>query len=305
MRKAADYLHISASAINRQIINFEEQLGTPIFERLPRGVRLTDAGRLIYEVIKDFESNSDIAASQVTAIKGLQRGHVSIGALHSFGEDLLPQLLIKLRAEYPDISYTIVCGNSSDIARKVVEGEIDVGICWDPPAQVPVTRLLQWPLAVGAAMTPDHPLAQRPTLLLKDCRGYPVIFPTPDMEFRRLLDRINVGRESTVSPTIEANSPSLIRLLAMGSVGVAFTMKLSIAHELELGTLVFRPLVDHGGQSIPLALFYREGRVLSGPAEMVALRLSQELRDAMSAHDGLIFTAAPASVGHQRPKRND
>lgn len=277
IRKASEYLLVSASAINRQILNFEHQVGTPIFERLPRGVRLTEAGKVIYDIIKDFERTSDVAVAQVGAIKGLQRGHVGIGALQTFGEGLLPQMLTQLRREFPDISYTVYCGNSLDIVRKVVDGDLDIGLCWDPPAQVPIHRLAHCQLAVGAAMAPDHPLARRRVLSLTDCKAHPVIFPSVDMEFRRLLNRFNVGRDTSVSPVIEANSIGMIRRLALNGAGIAFTMKLSVIDELEAGTLVYCRLAERGGQSMPLALFSRGGRKIGGPVERVAMHLKKGL----------------------------
>lgn len=90
IRHASEHLHVSASAINRQIINLEAQLGMPIFERLPRGVRLTEAGKSIYDTIKTFESQSTACLSRLSTSGTSLNAHVTLGVLQSFAEEAIP-----------------------------------------------------------------------------------------------------------------------------------------------------------------------------------------------------------------------
>ena len=269
IRKASEYLHISPSAINRQIINFEELIGAPIFERLPRGMKLTDAGRVIYDIIKDFEKVSAAAVSEVSAIKGKQRGHVSIGTIQTLAGDFFPDFLTRSRQDNPDISFSIFSGNTEEIVRKVVGNELDIGICWEPPEQVPVEKLKVYSMDIGVAMHPLHPLAQEPDLSLQQCRDFPIIFPAGGMEIRKLLDRINVGRKTSISPAITTNAMSLIRSLALSGTGLSVTTLISVANEVASGKLAFKNLRDVGSQHLRLAIFHRQTASLPAAARMV------------------------------------
>ena len=78
IRKAAEDMNITASALNRRINRFEEDFGYEIFERLPRGVRLNPAGELMLHHIRAQRSDFLRLQSQVADLSGVRRGHVSI-----------------------------------------------------------------------------------------------------------------------------------------------------------------------------------------------------------------------------------
>lgn len=70
LRRAAEKLHISASAINRQILQAEEEFGTPLFERLPEGLRMTTAGELLYDNLLRWQRSFSLPASSLTSCRG-------------------------------------------------------------------------------------------------------------------------------------------------------------------------------------------------------------------------------------------
>ena len=76
IRKAAEDMHITSSALNRRILGFEEEFGAPIFERLHGGVRLNPAGELLIEHIRGQMADLERVRSQVADLSGLRRGHV-------------------------------------------------------------------------------------------------------------------------------------------------------------------------------------------------------------------------------------
>ena len=78
IRKAAETLAITSTALNRRILAMEEELGVPIFERLPRGVRLTTAGEILIHHIREQLTDMERVKSQIADLTGERRGHVSI-----------------------------------------------------------------------------------------------------------------------------------------------------------------------------------------------------------------------------------
>ncbi|PLF49104.1 LysR family transcriptional regulator, partial [Klebsiella pneumoniae] len=79
LRRAAEQLHISASAINRQILQAEEAFGTPLFERLPEGLRMTTAGELLYDNLLRWQKEFRQTRQKFDELQGMKRGSVSVG----------------------------------------------------------------------------------------------------------------------------------------------------------------------------------------------------------------------------------
>ena len=93
IRKAADALNVASSALNRQILDLELDLGSALFERLPRGVRLTAAGEVFLAYTRQAISELKAVESQVEQLRGLVRGQVGVAAVESVAGELLPSAI--------------------------------------------------------------------------------------------------------------------------------------------------------------------------------------------------------------------
>ena len=91
IRKAAEQLHVTASAVNRRVMDLEDELGAPLFERRPRGVRLTAAGELFVRYIREQSGDVERMKSQIEDLKGLRRGTVRIACSQALALDFLPR----------------------------------------------------------------------------------------------------------------------------------------------------------------------------------------------------------------------
>jgi len=279
IRRAAERINVSPSAVNRQILNLEEQLGVQLFERQPRGVRPTEAGQMVLDSIRRFNKDAILTMARIDDLRSLKRGHVAFGTLLSLADELVPNILSGLRSEYEHISYSHYAGNSEDIVRQIVDGVLDIGLCWDPPSSAPVSRAAVIELEVGILVPPGHPLDERREVKIQDCAGYPFIFPARGSEIRYMIDRINVGIGATISPIIETNSIFLAKKLACEGHGIAILPTISAAVEIKTGQLIHRPLSDAGMRRVNLALLFQKGRVLPSVVEMVMKRFQQGTED--------------------------
>ncbi|QEO27383.1 LysR family transcriptional regulator [Xanthomonas translucens pv. undulosa] len=89
IRRAAEALHVSASAIDRQILKAEQALGVQLFERLPSGLRLTRAGELLLVDVRRWEKSFQRTLEQLDELKGLRRGHVEIAMIDALSEGIV------------------------------------------------------------------------------------------------------------------------------------------------------------------------------------------------------------------------
>ena len=96
IRKAAEALNVAPSALNRQILDLEIDLGSALFERLPRGMRLTAAGEVFLAYTRQAISELKAIDSQVEQLRGLVRGQVSVAAVELVVGELLPAAITQL-----------------------------------------------------------------------------------------------------------------------------------------------------------------------------------------------------------------
>lgn len=270
IRRAAERLHIAPSAVTRQIAKFEDMLGMPLFERLPRGVRLTSAGEIMLANVRRMRRDFGGALSQIDALKGMRRGSVKLGILQYMGAQLVPDLIADVNRDYPGISFTVVSANTPEIVDKVSSGELDIGMCWSAPAAAPVRRVQSFPVSLGLVVPPRHEWARRKSVPLSECLEQALILPTPDNEPRRMIDSALRGAAASLHLLAETNSMATMARLVLAGAGVAVMTRVTVTEEIRAGTLVHIPLSDRGLQGLKLELLVRADRTLP---PMVALVL--------------------------------
>ena len=101
IRKAAEALSITSTALNRRILAMEQELGVPIFERLPRGVRLSTAGEILIQHVRSQLSDMERVRSQIADLSGVRRGHISIACSQAVLPVFLPEQIALYRREHP------------------------------------------------------------------------------------------------------------------------------------------------------------------------------------------------------------
>ncbi|MES2462682.1 MAG: LysR family transcriptional regulator, partial [Armatimonadota bacterium] len=125
--KGAERLHISQPAVSKQLAEFERALGTPLFDRLPKGVRLTEAGRLLHDAARRLFAVEAAAERELRELRGLERGRLAIGASTSIGAYLLPPALAAFHRAHPNVTIHMEVGNTETIQKGLEDGRIDLG----------------------------------------------------------------------------------------------------------------------------------------------------------------------------------
>ncbi len=272
IRAASEKLHIAASAINRHILEYEEQLGTPLFERLPRGMRLTQAGQILFDAAKRLQQDYSFAVSEVDQIRQARRGHVSLATLHALAEDLIPPVIQELLLQYPAVRYSFVVRNSVEAARLVSEDDVDLGLAYDPPRAAPLKVLHSVEMPAGVILTPSHVLARHEEITLEQCAAFPIILQRSG-EMRESLSWMQKEESVPIEPVVETDSAAMFRELVMNGSGIGFVSPAAVLYELSIGQLVFRPLAGHKDLHPRLCLFAKEGRPLPAVVKLLAERL--------------------------------
>src|SRR5438552_6006040 len=177
IRKAADVLHVTASAVNRRIMDLEDELGTPLFERRPRGVRLTSAGEVFVRYLRQQTGDVDRMKSQIEDLKGMRRGTVRIACSQALALDFLPREIAQFRERHPLVSFEVEVADHEQAMAALAAYEVDLVLVFRPPFLANFQPLMTLEQRIVAVMAADHPLAAKNAIRLRDCSAYPVALP--------------------------------------------------------------------------------------------------------------------------------
>jgi DNA-binding transcriptional LysR family regulator len=171
---AAVRLNYTQSAVSRRIAALEQQAGGPLFDRLPRGVRLNPAGRALHHHAEDVLERLARAAQELTMIHAGHGGILRAGAFATANISLVPAALREFRRINPDVEVVAVEGRSSALMQHLAEGALDLAVVSDYPSGLPsadgitTAALLEDELLV--ALHREHPLAGTGAIDLHDLR---------------------------------------------------------------------------------------------------------------------------------------
>ena len=176
--KAAEILHITQPTLSRQLKELEEELGTNLFIRGKREIKLTDEGLLLDQRAKEIIELADKTERQFMEHKNLIGGVISIGCVESRATLFLPELLEKFSIKYPQVQYDLYNGYADDIKEKIDKGLIDIGLLLEP-VEISKYDFIRLPHKErwGVLMQKSDPLAQKESITLKDISMFPLIIP--------------------------------------------------------------------------------------------------------------------------------
>ncbi|MBB3951897.1 LysR family transcriptional regulator [Aureimonas jatrophae] len=279
IRRAAEELNITPSALQRRIQDVEDDLGTAIFERSAQGVRLTAAGETFIRWIRQQTVELERTRSQIESLEGLRRGHIRIACSQALVNYLLPQEIATFRQSYPRVSFAVSVVDHDVALQRLVDYEADMVLIFRPRRSAELQPIVSIGQRLHAVMASDHPLTRHESIRLRDCAPYPIALADRSFGSRRIIDGILSTSSFALSIDFESDSFEMLRNLARS--GGVITFQIEVGSEvswLEPG-LVSRPVADADPTHGPLVLGQLRGRTLPVAAakflEQVARRLDR------------------------------
>ena len=132
IRKAADHLNVTSSAVNRRIMDLEDELGARLFERRPRGVRLTAAGEVFVHYLREQSDDVERMQSQIEDLKGLRRGTVRIACSQALALDFLPREVAEFRKLHPFVAFDVKVLDHEQAMTALAAYEVDLVLVFRP-----------------------------------------------------------------------------------------------------------------------------------------------------------------------------
>lgn len=281
IRKAAEDANITASALNRRLARFERDFGSPIFERLPRGVRLNPAGELVMQHYRAQKSDLARVQSHVADLSGVRRGHVTVACSQALVPYFMPRLVSAYRRDHPGVTFSVNVRDREQAEAELATFRSDLALVFEPVLMVDFTVLHAIPQPVAAVMSEDHPLASRPELRLRDCLDHVHIAPQGRFGVRALLDMAARRTGRVVTPVVETDSFDLVRHYVRHEAAIGFQIPIGLPPS-GTGGMVWRPVSVRDMPPGNLLLGQMRGRSLSVASSRFADRIVQALNDMAS-----------------------
>jgi DNA-binding transcriptional LysR family regulator len=277
IRKAADHLNVTASAVNRRIMDLEEELGAVLFERRPRGVRLTAAGEVFVHYLREQDGGVERMKSQIEDLKGLRRGTVRIACSQALALDFLPREIAEYRKRHPLVAFDVKVLDHEQAMAALAAYEVDLVLVFRPPFMPNFQPLMSLEQRLVAVMSVDHPLASRRTIRLRDCAAHPVALPERSIGGRQLLDEVSARSGLTFKLAAESNSFEMLRGLVTHANLISFQIRIGTLPESNKLGLVARDIDDRDVPRANLVLGQLRARNLPIPAAVFAEKLMRVL----------------------------
>lgn len=186
--KAAEELGLSQPALTKAVRRVEDQIGMRLFERVPQGVRTTQAGELFLERAHKLRRDFDDAMAQMHSLRTGEQGVVRIGYSLTFSTDLLHQVCKRLLRERPSAKLKLSCRMAHQLIGALNDGELDIVFAPVRKASpgLDIQQLYRDRLVIAADAA--HPICQERNLRLQDLADTEWALPAGHITVRRMLD---------------------------------------------------------------------------------------------------------------------
>lgn len=277
--RAARRLSLSQPALSKQLAELEDSLGTQLFDRLPRGVRLTAAGEMLLVHAGRIFAAERAAEAEIGELIGLRTGSLSIGASTTIGSYLIPGVFGAFHRAHPEIKLELEIANTTAVQAMVADGRTDLGLTEGVvPGEQFTFEVAHYDQMVAIA-APGHPLLRHKSVLAADLARTPFIARERGSGTRDVIERAFAERALRIEPAMALGSTEAVKNAVAAGVGVAIVSRLTVEQELASGRLL---LIDVRDLSIRREL------------HMVRLRGKRE-SPAVQAFVGLLHAALRVS----------
>jgi DNA-binding transcriptional LysR family regulator len=284
---AAGALNYTPSAVSQQIARLETEVGQPLVARGPRGVALTEAGRVLADHADRVKRQLRAAGRSLDDLAGLRSGILRIGTFPTIAASLLPLVVRTFRTRHPDVALNVHSARNAELVELLESREVELSLLWDHPWRrldepgISTRHLLDDPTFLVVART--HPLAGRRAVTFAELAEEHWIVRA-DHPVAELLERS--CRAAGFEPRISYRAHDYQEAQAMAAVGLGIALAPRLA------------LTGLRGDVTTVGL----GR--DAPSRRILLAHAREHRPSPAAHEiEKVFaeTARTLSAGQELP----
>lgn len=242
IRKAADNLNISPSAVSRQISILERSVDASLFERRSTGMILTAEGRAFLKYAHRTVRDIDLAQSEIDDIRGLRRGQVSITSVEGPIPGYLFSMIAEFRERYNSVQFDVFAASNDVVIKRLLEDQADIGIAFNPAPNSLIRTVLERRQKIAVVASPSHPLASKKNIQLNDLCHAEIAVLDGSFGTRHLLDKALRRANLSLEFALTINSVEMAKNFAARGFGVAILPAFVTEQECIQGKLVAIPI---------------------------------------------------------------
>jgi DNA-binding transcriptional LysR family regulator len=228
IREAARRLSIDSSALNRQLLALEREVKVQLFERLRNGLKLTSAGEIFSRHAIAVLQDEQRTAEELKALKGNYRGKLAIMSSEGLNADLLPEVLARMSAQYPQVAMQIHSAVLARNTQPVLDGDVDVALGFGLSRNDGLHQVALGQFRMGAIMCPSHQLAAKKDVRFSQCAEYGLILSSPELPIHDEMRPILLRHKRPLRVMFETASVGLARSMAARTIAIAFQTRLGM-----------------------------------------------------------------------------
>ena len=238
---AAENLYLSQSAVSQSVKQLEQQLGTRLFLRSPRGVTLTEDGRLLFEYVRSAMGLLETGEDKLQQSRTLQAGTLVIGASDTVTSQFLLPHLDAFHRRHPNIHIRIISGRSYKVLGLLRAGRVDIAFASAPGDADDLEHIPCFETHSCFVAAPDYPCDFTRAYTTEEIAAFPLILLEKKASSRTYLEKYFLQSGVRLTPEIELGARSLLVDLAKIGFGVAGVTREFVQGELAAGE-IFPPL---------------------------------------------------------------
>lgn len=239
---AARAIHVSQPAVSKAVRDLERRGGLPLVERGGRGLRLTEAGEVLYEHARRIFALERAAEEELRARRGLEAGALHVGASTTITTYLLPPLLAEFARRHPGVELRVTSANTRSIVASLRAYELDVALVEGPVAgdEIVVTPWRDDELVIVAA--PGHPFAKRDDVDAGELEDERFLLREPGSGTREVVEAAFASAGIELRRTVQFGSTEVIKESVTAGLGIAAVSRAALMDELALEKLRIIPV---------------------------------------------------------------
>ena len=285
IRQASQALNVAPSSVSRILRQLEDELGTPLFERVRQRLKLTSAGELMLYHARVSLSELNRACNEINDLHGLHRGTVSVAVIESVARGIMPAALEEFWGRHPAITVNVKVVGSQQAANMVAEGECDLAMVFDVRVPRTIRRIATVSLPLGVLAVPGSKLAQKKELRLFDLAGEKVILSDTSLMLSSSIEETFSRSLTDLNRRSRTNSIGLMIEMAKRGLGTVLQTRVGIEQEIADGSLVFVPLRDSKFNPRKLMLLSRSEKEMPDAASALGKLLAQMIEPIGATED--------------------
>lgn len=264
---AAQTVNLTSSSLSRKIAQLEHELGVALFERHSRGMRPTDAGKLVVEAARQMLLRMDRLANEIDDIGASGRGSVRLYTSQALVEHIVMPRVLRMAADFPNVKIDLQVSVGRQAERALLMDGADFAVIITVPTHPDIEIVAERSNQVVAIVHRAHPFAKRRRISVTELVMSPFAALPGTYNSRVAFNSLLPDTLKDVQPQMTASSTAALRAYAQAGLGAAIVPELTVAGDSASGDLVVVTLEGAEAIDTRMCLCRRRSHIMGNPAQ--------------------------------------